>query len=350
MSGFYLTMNVVNTGFSAAEESVRIIDGVLGSNETSRALASIITLVRSELTQDSRFSPAERGAITSLASLTKALTAFVCLQVATHRRTLREQRLRVVYDCTIVVEAENERDFSIDEFTRRRNENTAAAAPAPRERERTPSLTTDVRTELEATGGRVPRSRQVSVQEEVTEIVSELAQMCGSDDEDMRDEDGDELPEAVRAALSEVQDGGDGKRVVRSGSSDFDYEIEEMSTTTTTTTVVRTISSNSASSGPARTISRRTKDRPAGQLRELGPGEAIVEEEQEQDEWVELSTMFSDGNRTDAGEDEIGDVSELPSADNGVPSLATLTRQDTLDHPAESKERLQVRPRLPDLC
>ncbi|GAA6039615.1 hypothetical protein JCM8097_002215 [Rhodosporidiobolus ruineniae] len=140
MSGFYLTLNTLQTGFSAAEESVRLLDSILGSNESSRALSSIITLVREELTrEDPRDkdrggrgliearrpgedddldggsseggSSAEgvgagRGAsaVSSLGALTKALTAFACLQTATHRRTLKTLKLRVVYDCTVVVE------------------------------------------------------------------------------------------------------------------------------------------------------------------------------------------------------------------------------------------------------
>lgn len=122
MSGFYLTLNTISTGFSAAEESVRILDSILGSNESSRALSSIITLVRNEITRDDpRFRPVglladqdedhdeqqrKAGALSNITALTKALTAFACLQTATHRRTLRELKMRVVYDCTVVVEGQ----------------------------------------------------------------------------------------------------------------------------------------------------------------------------------------------------------------------------------------------------
>ncbi|GAA6003345.1 hypothetical protein JCM10207_000286 [Rhodosporidiobolus poonsookiae] len=119
MSGFYLTLNTLQTGFSAAEESVRLLDSILGSNESSRALSSIITLIRSELTrkdprhrqaggllsdQDPDEEEKSGSAISNLTALTKALTAFACLQTATHRRTLRTLKLRVVYDCTVVAE------------------------------------------------------------------------------------------------------------------------------------------------------------------------------------------------------------------------------------------------------
>ncbi|PRQ70086.1 hypothetical protein AAT19DRAFT_11739 [Rhodotorula toruloides] len=122
MSGFYLTLNTLQTGFSAAEESVRMLDSILGSNESSRALSSIITLIRDELTrEDPHFRPVglladqeeqneekqkKAGTLSSLTALTKALTAFACLQTATHRRTLRELKMRVVYDCTVVVEGQ----------------------------------------------------------------------------------------------------------------------------------------------------------------------------------------------------------------------------------------------------
>ncbi|GAA5989130.1 hypothetical protein JCM11641_007606 [Rhodosporidiobolus odoratus] len=121
MSSFYLTLNTVQTGFTAAEESVRLLDSILGSNESSRALSSIITLVRAELTrEDPRYEGSrptglledqteeeeekKKGAVANLTALTKALTAFACLQTATHRRTLKTLKLRVVYDCTVVVE------------------------------------------------------------------------------------------------------------------------------------------------------------------------------------------------------------------------------------------------------
>lgn len=124
MSGFYLTLNTIQTGFHAAEESVRLFDSILGSTESSRALSSIITLVRTEFSRDDpRFRPTSllseqeegveqqqrhSGTLGSLAALTKAMTAFACLQMATHRRTLRELKQRVVYDCTVVIDSQSE--------------------------------------------------------------------------------------------------------------------------------------------------------------------------------------------------------------------------------------------------
>ena len=52
-----------------------------------RIAASIITLVRKEVVHDERFAERKKGNIKSLTALTKALTAFACLQNATWKRT-----------------------------------------------------------------------------------------------------------------------------------------------------------------------------------------------------------------------------------------------------------------------
>ena len=52
MSGFVLAQTALSTGLAVAEESVRVIDLMFGSNETSRALASIVMLVAKELSDD----------------------------------------------------------------------------------------------------------------------------------------------------------------------------------------------------------------------------------------------------------------------------------------------------------
>lgn len=58
-----------------------MLDGLLGSGETSRALASVIGLVRNELHNDPTFTIGQQGVVATLTTLTKTLTAFVCLQV-----------------------------------------------------------------------------------------------------------------------------------------------------------------------------------------------------------------------------------------------------------------------------
>lgn len=52
MSGFVLAQNTLSGGFAVAEESVRVVDVMFGSNETSRALASIVVLVARELNDE----------------------------------------------------------------------------------------------------------------------------------------------------------------------------------------------------------------------------------------------------------------------------------------------------------
>lgn len=95
MSGFYLTANTVQSASFAAHESVTLFDSLFGSNESSRALSSIIALVRQELLEDERFQAADRGKVASLTALTKALTAFACLQNATWSRSAKRLKLRV---------------------------------------------------------------------------------------------------------------------------------------------------------------------------------------------------------------------------------------------------------------
>ncbi|KAI9246681.1 Alpha/Beta hydrolase protein [Phascolomyces articulosus] len=95
LSGLQLTSQTVRSGFKTAEESVRIIDGIFGSNETSRAIASIITLVHKELMQDPDFVLANSGKMTMLAGLTKAMTAFAVLQFVTHKRMMKQTKFTV---------------------------------------------------------------------------------------------------------------------------------------------------------------------------------------------------------------------------------------------------------------
>ncbi|KAK0534610.1 hypothetical protein OC835_002634 [Tilletia horrida] len=107
MSGFYLTSTGIKMGIGAADESVRMLDQIFGSNETSRALSSFITLARRELGDDGVTGTGGiTGTVKTIAYLTKAITAFAVLQNMTHRRTFAEQKLKVIYDCTVLGEAE----------------------------------------------------------------------------------------------------------------------------------------------------------------------------------------------------------------------------------------------------
>lgn len=48
--------------------------------------ASIITLIRTEVMHDKRLAERKMGTVRSLTALTKALTAYACLQLATRKR------------------------------------------------------------------------------------------------------------------------------------------------------------------------------------------------------------------------------------------------------------------------
>lgn len=95
MSGFYLTASAINTAHTAAQESVELFDSLFGSNDSSRALSGIITLLRRELLEDERFKERDTGALRSLTAMTKALTAFACLQNATWAQTSGKHRMNV---------------------------------------------------------------------------------------------------------------------------------------------------------------------------------------------------------------------------------------------------------------
>lgn len=94
--------------YQAAEESVGIIDGIFGSNETSRAIASIVSLVHQELMQDPDFVLAQGGKMAILSGLTKAMTTFAVLQNVTHKRTLESFKATLLWKGLVVEEEKNE--------------------------------------------------------------------------------------------------------------------------------------------------------------------------------------------------------------------------------------------------
>lgn len=101
MSGFSLASTALSAASGLADESVRLFDSIFGSTDTSRALASIIWLVRKEvLTHPTRSGPT--GMVAQLSNLTKALVAFALLQNYTWRHTVREQKLVALFDAVVV--------------------------------------------------------------------------------------------------------------------------------------------------------------------------------------------------------------------------------------------------------
>ncbi|KAG0316046.1 hypothetical protein BGZ97_007519 [Linnemannia gamsii] len=85
-----------------AEESVRVVDGLFGSTETSKALAAVIGLVKKEVYEDQEFAITQAGKMAVLASITKAITVFACLQAATHNQTQKSIRTMLVYEGVVV--------------------------------------------------------------------------------------------------------------------------------------------------------------------------------------------------------------------------------------------------------
>ncbi|KAF9319414.1 hypothetical protein BGZ91_004950, partial [Linnemannia elongata] len=85
-----------------AEESVRVVDGLFGSTETSKALAAVVGLVKKEVYEDQDFAITQAGKMAVLASITKAITVFACLQAATHKQTQKSVRTMLVYEGVVV--------------------------------------------------------------------------------------------------------------------------------------------------------------------------------------------------------------------------------------------------------
>lgn len=102
MSGFSLAGSLISTASTVADESVRLLDAIFGSTDSSRALASIIWLVRKELLTHPRRTGAV-GFLAQLRNLVKAVVAFALLQNFTWRHTVRMQKLVPLFDATIVV-------------------------------------------------------------------------------------------------------------------------------------------------------------------------------------------------------------------------------------------------------
>ncbi|KAI8899404.1 hypothetical protein BC833DRAFT_585794 [Globomyces pollinis-pini] len=88
LSSFHLYSATIKFSLEMAEESVHIFDGLFGETETSRALAAFIWLFQDELRgQDDALGLSKRfGRIYALGQMTKAMTAYCCLQYMNRRR------------------------------------------------------------------------------------------------------------------------------------------------------------------------------------------------------------------------------------------------------------------------
>jgi hypothetical protein len=89
--GFHLVHSTVATVMYLAQDVVHIVDAVFGSTETSRAIASIISLIRAEL-----------GAGVSIYELFTALGFFSILQAKSWRRTLENIQMEVKWDVVVL--------------------------------------------------------------------------------------------------------------------------------------------------------------------------------------------------------------------------------------------------------
>ncbi|KAI8882022.1 alpha/beta-hydrolase [Backusella circina FSU 941] len=120
LSGIQFTARTVHSSLKAAEESIRLVDGIFGSNDTSRAIASIAALIHQELTHDPNFSLANAGRVAILTGLTKALTIFAVLQNFTHKYASRQSTIiwqgTVHRDTPLLIDTKKEEQIMFQEF------------------------------------------------------------------------------------------------------------------------------------------------------------------------------------------------------------------------------------------
>ncbi|KAI8617315.1 hypothetical protein BC830DRAFT_1114050 [Chytriomyces sp. MP71] len=125
---WHLADSTVRFSITAATETIQLLDGVFGSTETSRAISSLVALIQDEMQRGIHaglphpVSPQHAtvlgtlGSIATLGGVTKALTAFACLQAVTYRRSLAERRrVARVFDGVVEkVDPRAMRDLSLE--------------------------------------------------------------------------------------------------------------------------------------------------------------------------------------------------------------------------------------------
>ncbi|KAJ8100573.1 hypothetical protein POJ06DRAFT_253118 [Lipomyces tetrasporus] len=90
-ASFHFATSAVSTFSNLAQDSVHMVDSIFGSTESSRAIASIISLIRREL-----------GDGSGLYGLVSGLTCFSILQARGSRRTLQGIEMRVLWDVVVL--------------------------------------------------------------------------------------------------------------------------------------------------------------------------------------------------------------------------------------------------------
>lgn len=330
MSGFYLTTSTIKTSLGAAEESVRMIDGIFGSNESSRALASIVSLVKNEFSADNDdFKLAKLGRITVLTGITKALTAFACLQNATRKRTLRGHKMFVMYDCTVVEDVEE----IVAQETIKGGDNTP---DTQRRRSRVISTLQD-----ESKGSKAMTligQHPELAEKDGDSLLWELENMLAMDEGEKTTTEQPEELELENAIFQEL--------------SKNQAQVYEITTTTTQVTTVKAEHWNTDKAlpdphqQPSRAIApqsslSRERSRMSGSIKRRS---GLYQE----DEWVEVERLVSKSTHEGTTPDfETPDsewaVQHIPSASNGRNSIATRSRHDMLnDSDQHGKQKLQV--------
>lgn len=99
LSGFHFFSSTIKSGIWAAEESVRILDGLFGSTETSRALAKFVMIVQSEFFQDEEFALGlSKDKYKFMSIIAQSLTSLACLQAVTFHRRTKEIKATLLYE------------------------------------------------------------------------------------------------------------------------------------------------------------------------------------------------------------------------------------------------------------
>ncbi|KAK9467149.1 hypothetical protein V1512DRAFT_262068 [Lipomyces arxii] len=90
-ASFHLATSTVSTFSNLVQDSVHMIDSIFGSTESSRAIASIISLIRREL-----------GDGAGMYGLVSGLTCFSILQTRGWRRTVQSIEMRTLWDVVVL--------------------------------------------------------------------------------------------------------------------------------------------------------------------------------------------------------------------------------------------------------
>ncbi|KND00726.1 uncharacterized protein SPPG_03842 [Spizellomyces punctatus DAOM BR117] len=97
---FHLASSTIRFSLNAAEEFVQVLDGLFGETETSKALAAFVCLVKKELegTEEDLCLGSKYGRISALGQITKAMTAYCCLQYVNRNRWRNSLKLTAIFE------------------------------------------------------------------------------------------------------------------------------------------------------------------------------------------------------------------------------------------------------------